>query len=176
VVSKDGFFDTAALWAAMVEKRHALSMSWRQAVDDMNSRSSVLDERLGFKHPLAVSTVGRLENGPPITCQHALAYLKWIDATPESFMVPSGAGGVRLPDVGPDRRLRWDIPAVDIALRRAKTERKMTWAEIAAEVGSQPGPLSGLARSRYGIEMTLAMRICAWLDRPASSFTIAAEW
>ena len=44
------------------------------------------------------------------------------------------------------------------------------------EIGCQPGQLTGLKASRYGTNMTLAMRTTQWLDSPAVAFIVAARW
>lgn len=111
-------------------------------------------------------------------CQHALGYLVWIGQPPESFLVgiDKPIAVERLPTVGSDRRLRWDLPALAEAVDARRKERGMTWRDLAEELGCPVSQVSALRRIRYAIGMTLAMRLTQWLGRSAASFTYAAEW
>jgi len=47
----------------------------------------------------------------------------------------------------------------------------MTWRQVADEIGGfTPGMLTGLAKARH-VGFPRVMRLVAWLDRPAASFT-----
>jgi Helix-turn-helix len=104
-----------------------------------------------------------------------LQLLLWLHRTPESF-VPGHPSPVTpdkiLPEPSPDRRLRWDVPALHAALNQKRQERGMTWKQVADEIGGcTPATLTGLATGRH-ISFPQAMRLVAWLDRPAVSFTV----
>ncbi len=105
--------------------------------------------------------------------------LLWLDRTPESF-VPghpwANAEEARLRRVGPDRILRFDAAAIHAALDARCIERGATWARIAAEIGGIAA--SGLTRLAKGgrVGFPDVMRICAWLGRPAASFTRSSSW
>lgn len=77
-----------------------------------------------------------------------------------------------MPQPPPDRRLRWDVPALHAALDQRRREQAMTWKQVADEiVGFTPGMLTGLARARH-ISFRPVMRLLAWLDQPAARFTV----
>lgn len=166
-----------ALYDALDAQRVERGLSWAAAVDEINSISPSLRARLGEDdHPIASSTVANMRKRGAIPCQHALALLQWLDRTPESFVPgsPLDSAAARLPDVGPDRRLRWDIAALAEAVEARRLERGLTWAQVAGEVGCSVSQVSTLRTRAYGIDMALAMRITHWLGRPAAGFTVAA--
>jgi hypothetical protein len=112
------------------------------------------------------------------SCQHALFMLRWLGRPPESF-VPgstSDAKSTALPQVGPDRRLRWDLPRLYEALDAQRRERKLTWPQLSRELGCTPSQLTGIRSARFAIGMKLTMCIVLWLDCPARDFIIAANW
>jgi hypothetical protein len=52
----------------------------------------------------------------------------------------------------------------------------MTWAQLAQELRCTPSQLTGIRTARFAIGMRLAMRIVAWLGRPARDFIYVAGW
>jgi hypothetical protein len=169
-------FDSAGLWAAIDAHRRARDISWRQVMSEINARSPGVTARLGARdHPMSLSTVMALRRGGVGSCQHALGMLQWLGQAPERFMPGAPADAATLPDVGPDRRLRWDLKALHAALAAERGRRGLTWTDVSREIGCAPGQLTGLARLRYGTSMTLAMRCAGWLGRSAASLTFAAE-
>jgi hypothetical protein len=59
--------------------------------------------------------------------------LRWLGRAPEEFLVGPAVpvGGVRLPEPGPGRRLRWDLNQLHTALNAQRQERGLTWAALA---------------------------------------------
>jgi hypothetical protein len=112
------------------------------------------------------------------SCQHALFMLRWLDRTPESFLAgrAAQAGGVALPAAGPDRRLRWNLRALYDAMDARRRAGGLTWPQLATVLGCTPSQLTGLRTARFATNMTLAMTIVQWLDRPAADFVYAAGW
>lgn len=72
--------------------------------------SSELNRRRN-DHPISASTLRGMSRRPATSCQHALFMLRWLERTPESFLVgqPARPAGAALPAAGPDRRLRWNL-------------------------------------------------------------------
>src|SRR6202453_2040070 len=115
-------FEIGALYSALDDKRNELSISWRTVADQLWELSSDLNKRRK-DHPISPSTLTNMAKNPRISCQHALFMLRWLERTPESFLVGwssgsgtgsgSGSSGdderFALPVTGPDRRLRWAL-------------------------------------------------------------------
>lgn len=170
---QDTSFDVVALYNAVDAQREARGISWRQVMDEINHASPLLVD----KHPFSLSTVKNIPKRRDVTCQHALALLRWLKRSPESF-VPDGNNvrGVPLPETDPARRPRWDIHALGRALDAERRRRGLTWKELAEEIGCSISQINSLTKRRYGIPMQLAMRITRWLRCPAGDFIVAAEW
>ena len=164
-------FDIAALYAALDEQRQARGLTWAGATREINR-----PEARPVLHPISVSSVTGTRNGRGGEGNIVLQMLLWLDRTPESFVPDHPAPSTPdklLPQPPPDRRLRWDVPALHAALNEKRQERGMTWKQIADEIGGfTPAMLTGLAKARH-IGFPRVMRLVIWLDRPAASFTVA---
>jgi hypothetical protein len=115
---------------------------------------------------------------PRTSCQHALFMLRWLGRTPESFL--QGATGddqrFALPQVGPDRRLRWKLKLLYAAMDEKRREEGLTWPALAALLGCSPSQLTGLRSAKFATGMDVAMHIVQWMDRPAADFVYPAAW
>lgn len=80
----------------------------------------------------------------------------------------------RLPQVPPRHILRFDTKKLHAALDAQRVERKMTWAQVAKEVGLGVSSLTHLS-SGGRTSFPQVMRIVRWLARPAAQFTRASE-
>ncbi len=164
-------FDLKALYEALDEQRRSRDMSWAAAAREINR----------FKtggHPIASSTMTGLRNKRVAEGDGVLQMLLWLHRTPESFVagIPDAGGErYRLRDVGLDKILRWDTPALHAALNRQRQARGMTWQEAGREVGGfTAAMLTNLAKGgRIGFPGV--MRIVRWLGQPATIFTRAAN-
>jgi len=160
----------AALYAALDEQRRARGLTWAGATREINRPVA-----RPVLHPISVSSVTGTRNGRGAEGNIVLQMLLWLDRTPESFVpdhpVPSTPDKI-LPQPRSDRRLRWDVPALHAALNQRRQEQVMTWTQVADEVGGfTPAMLTGLAQARH-VGFPRVMRLVAWLDRPAASFTV----
>lgn len=118
-ISHDGDFEPIALWEALDARRREAGLTWTQVMAGINSAAPGVVARLGeHNHPMAQSTVSSMRKRGSVPCQHALAMLHWLGRTPESFMPDAtlDTPDAALTDVGPDRRLRWNIPALAAAV------------------------------------------------------------
>jgi len=151
-------------------------LSWRDVANQIWAVSAVLNERRR-DHPISASTLTGIAKRRDCTCQHALFILRWLGSAPEQF-VPGlrRSADDALPSAGPDRRLRWNLKALYDALNTRRIQQRLSWPELAADLGCTPHQLTGIRTARFAIGMALAMRIVRWLDRPASAFVYAAEW
>lgn len=172
-----GPFDAVALYLAMDRQRLERGLSWRQAADQIWAQSAVLNARRA-DHPISPSTITGIAKRGDTTCQHALFFLRWLGLTPESFLTPRPADleAARLPPVGPDRRLRWNLAALYDALNARRQERQLTWDELARQLRCSESQLTGIRTAKYTIGMRLAMKIVVWLEQPAARFIYAAQW
>jgi hypothetical protein len=174
-------FDGKALYAALDARREAEGLSWAGAARAIWEMAPALnaarDSRGLANHPISPSTLYGLGRRGDTSCQHALFFLRWLERTPESFLVGAAVdAGAPLPACGPSRRPRWDLKALHAALNEERRSRGATWAQTAGELRCQPGQLTGLKTARFATGMGLAMRITQWIGRPAADFTYPARW
>jgi hypothetical protein len=170
-------FDAVALHVALDAQRRKRGLSWRQLADEIWEQSAELN-RQRHDHPISPSTLSAIAERGDTSCQHALFVLRWLGCAPESFLSPPRRRRERdaLPAAGPDRRLRWDLPALYAALDAKRRERQLTWMALARELRCSAHQLQGIRTARFAIGMKFAMRVVQWLDRSASSFVHAARW
>jgi hypothetical protein len=169
-------FDCGAFFSALDAQRRERGLGWFELADELWRQSSDLNARRR-DHPLCGGAVARLQTRRATSCQYALFMLRWLRRAPEDFLTGPvvAVGDVRLPEAGPDSRLRWDLPQVHAALDRQRRARGLTWARLADELGCTPGRLTNLRTARVA-DMDLAMRITQWLGRPAAAFIHPAHW
>lgn len=169
-------FDGAALISALDAQRADRGLGWTELADELWQQSAELNAQLA-DHSLCPGALVRTAKRATMSCQYALPILRWIRRAPEEFL--SGprvdVGDVRLPDTGPDHRLRWDLSQVYAALNEQRRERALTWAELAAELDCTPSRLTNLRTARLA-DMALTMRITQWLRKPAAAFVHPAQW
>jgi hypothetical protein len=169
-------FDAVALYRALDEKRTARALTWTGVAREIWQLSSALNDQRS-DHPISPSTIANMERRANISCQHALFMLRWLERTPESFLAGgSSREDATLPQVGPDRRLRWSLKRLYEALNTKRQLEELTWPALATVLRCTPNQLTGLRTAKFATGMSLAMRITQWLDRPAADFVYAAKW
>jgi hypothetical protein len=170
-------FDAVALYEALNAERIRRGLSWRQAADQIWEQSAELNEQRQ-DHPISPSTLTGIAKRGDTTCQHALFILRWLERTPESFLSPAVVRSERtgLLVAGPDRRLRWDLPALYLAVNAQRRDQELSWGELAKDLRCSEHQLRGIRTARFAIGMRLAMRVVQWLDCPASTFIYAGKW
>jgi hypothetical protein len=169
-------FDCGALFAALDARRRDLGLGWYELADELWQQSSELNAQR-TDHPLCGGAVSRLQTRGATSCQYALFMLRWLRRAPEDFLTGPvvAVGDVRLPESGPDSRLRWNLSETHAALNEQRQELGLTWAELAQELDCTPGRLTNLRTARFA-DMDLAMRITQWLGQPAAAFIHPAGW
>lgn len=169
-------FDGNSLICALDAQRAELGLGWTELADELWQQSSELNAQLS-DHSLCPGALVRTAKRATMSCQYAVIILRWIQRAPEEFLTGSVAdvGDVRLPEPGPQSRLRWDLAQLHAALNDKRRERKLTWAELAGDLDCTPGRLTNLRTARLA-DMELTMRITQWLGRPAASFIHPAQW
>jgi hypothetical protein len=174
--AREADFDIQALYDALDAKRQAEGLTWRAVTDAIWKMSEELNNRRR-DHPISPSTLTGMPKRGATSCQHALFMLRWLERVPESFIVGVGlTEEMALPSIGPDRRLRWNLSRLYEALDASRKEQQLNWRELAKVLGCTDNQLTGLRTARFATNMTLAMRIVRWLDRPASAFIYSATW
>jgi hypothetical protein len=170
-------FDIAALFSALDTQRLDQALSWPGVAKEIWNQSATLNAHRN-DHPISATTLTGMPKRMDTSCQHALFMLRWLGRTPESFIPgsPLDAKSSALPQVGSDRRLRWDLQKLYNSLDAQRRERDLSWPQVARELRCTPNQLSGIKRARFAISMRLAMRIATWLDCPARDFVYAANW
>jgi len=167
-----GDFSIDALYAALDAERRARGLSWAQLAGEIN-------RPVGRPRPraIAASTLSGMRGQRAIEGDGVLQQLRWLRRTPESF-VPGLADGdgaaFALPDVPPNRILRFDTRAIYAALDARRRERGLTWTQAAVEIGGVSA--AGLTRYARGgrTGFPQVMHIALWLGRPAASLTRVA--
>jgi hypothetical protein len=170
-------FDAGALYLALDARRIELGLSWKGVADQIWDLSSELNDRRR-DHPISPSTLTGMAKKPRTSCQHALFMLRWLGRTPESFLRGAKAEDRRLalPEVGPDRRLRWALKLLYASMDEKRRQEGLTWPALAAVLDCSPNQLTGLRTAKFATGMDLAMRIVQWLGRPAADFVYPARW
>jgi hypothetical protein len=163
-------FDFDAFFAAVDAARRERFISWYNLADEMWDQSAQLNAERD-DHRLCGGAISRLGARGETSCQYALYLLRWLGRAPEEFLSGPTAdvGDVRLPDPGPDSRLRWDLAQLHAALHEERQRQGLTWAALAGQIGCTPSRLTNLRTARM-TDMALAMRVAQWLRRPAADF------
>jgi len=165
-------FDLAAVYAALDAQRQARGLTWQQTMKEINGSFGRTPNR-----PISTSTVTSMRTKSVAEGDGVLQMLRWLDRSPESF-IPGHreTSEERLPPVRPNQVLRFDTRKLHAALDARRVERRMTWKEVAGEIGGTgASSLTHLSRGgRTGFPFVA--RIAAWLGRPVADFTRVADW
>jgi hypothetical protein len=169
-------FDGNALIRALDAQRADRGLDWNSLAVELWQQSSELNVLLA-DHCLCPGALVRTAKRGTMSCQYALIILRWINRAPEDFLTGRVAdvGDVRLPEAGPESRLRWNLAKLHESLNAQRRERDLTWDELADELGCTASRLTNLRTARLA-DMDLTMRITQWLDKPAACFIHPAEW
>ena len=142
--------DSAALYAALDERRAERRLSW---------------EGLAREIGVASSTILRTRSGSAMECDGFLAMVRWLGRSAEEFAVdrPRQAAAIR-----PGRL---DTRALHAALERKRLRRRLTWRMVADEMGPGVAP-SMLTRLRSGGRASagVVLRSVGWLDMSVNDF------
>lgn len=115
-----------------------------QAAREINAAYSVI------AHPISPSTLSGMRSRRSVEGDGVLQMLRWLGRTPESFVPEPDGSSARtvLPDVGPDRILRFETKTTFARLDAQRVERGLTGVQVAAEIGGgQPASLKRLRQA-----------------------------
>jgi ribosomal protein L24E len=170
-------FSLQDLYAALDQQREARGLSWPQVMEEMQKMHQGPRRISTSRRRLSQSTVTGIRFRRAAEGDGVLVMLRWLNRTPESF-VPghhkSNDLGARLPDIPAGKVLRFDARKLHAAVDARRIERKMTWTEVAKEIGFGPTSLPRLSKGKR-VVFPGVMRIFRWLDRPAADFTRASD-
>lgn len=168
-------FDTSALYDAMDELRGERKLTWAQVTREVNACHVNIP---GFS-PVATATITAVKdkksgnNANTILCM-----LSWLERPPESFVpgLEFDQDACQLPRIGKNQILRWNTKAIYRALDEKRAAHDLTWKATAAKAGVANA--AALTRLNKGpiISIANAMHIVAWLEAPAVTYIIRAEW
>jgi hypothetical protein len=121
-------FDGEQLMRALEEERSVRGLQWRGLAVELWDQSAVLNARLG-DDALCPGALHRTAVRGTMSCQYALPLLRWLSRPPEDFLVGEvvDVGDTRLPEAGPDKRLRWDLAELHADLNGRREDRALTW-------------------------------------------------
>jgi len=166
-----------ALCAALDEARTARGLTWVDLVAELNAPFKFVPSI-----PTSLSTIRGMGGKSSVTSAVVLQVLRWLGRSPESFLrgrppaAGAGASAEALPDVGPQRILRFETKGLHAALDEARRERGLTWRQVSAELpGFKEGMLTNLATGP-AIGFPRVMRVTQWLGRPTADFTRGYDW
>src|SRR4051812_6197614 len=169
-------FDGAALIAALDAQRAERALDWAALADVLYAQSHDLNVELADNCLCSGALVRTAKRGT-MSCQYALILLRWIGRAPEDFLIGPvvHVGATTLPDAGPDRRLRFDLPSLYVALNQERQVRGHTWAGLADVLTCTPARLTNLRTARLA-DMGLTLTVTQWLARPAADFVQPTRW
>ena len=162
-------FSLQALYAALDAQRQERGYSWSRATREMVQH--------GKRHPLSPSTVKGMRTKAVAEADGVLAMLRWLGRSPESFLQTSNPAAARsacLPDIPSGKVLRFDTSRIYAALDSRRLERKMTWAQVAEEVGLGVSTLTHLAKGGR-TSFPGVMRVMQWLGEQSACFMYASD-
>jgi hypothetical protein len=161
-------FDMKRLHATLDAERLTRRLSWSELTNEINKPFEGTPSI-----PISVATIRGMLNKSSVTSAVVLQALRWLRRTPESFLAGHDAAPKAeemLPDPGPSRILRFDTKALYAALEAERSDRGLTWKQLAGELPGftdsmltnlSTGPLIGFPR---------VMILTQWLRRPTASF------
>ncbi len=166
-------FDMHALYDALEVERETRGLTCSDLLRELNE---VFEDKPSL--PIALSTIRGIRDKRSVTSAVVLQLLRWLGRAPEDFIPDSVplATPTALPEVPDTQVLRFDTKALHAALNAARTERGMTWAQVAGQLRDTQAPmLTSLAKGPL-IGFPQVTRITQWLGVPAATFVRGYDW
>ena len=157
-MAEDGKTIVNALYEALDERRRARGLTWPQAAREIGAVST--------------STLTGMRGRRSLEGDGVLQMLRWLERSPESFVNGAQLSGLdaALPPVTPPSILRFDSAAIHAALAAKRAERRLTWRQVALEIGGTNA--ANLTRLAEGgrVAFPEVMRIASWIGLPTARF------
>jgi hypothetical protein len=163
-------FDCAAVYAAMDEQRQARGLTWQQVMREVGGAFA------RAARPISPSTVTTMRTKAVAEGDGVLQMLRWLGRTPESFIrghrvTPEDA----LAAATSTQILRFDTKQLHAALDAQRTERRLTWTQVASEIGGVSAAMLTHLSNGGRTGFPHVARIAGWLGRPVASFVRAVD-
>jgi len=170
-------FDFDAFVDAFDTERRSRGLGWYEFAAELWDQSVDLNAMRPDDHCPCGGAISRLRERRAASCQYALFMLRWLGRAPEEFLTGPvrDVGDTRLPQVGPDSRLRWNLNELHTSLNDQRQRDGLTWAKLAGELDCTPSRLTNLRTARLA-DMELTMRVTQWVSRPAAAFIYPTQW
>jgi hypothetical protein len=170
-------FDYRSMIATLDARRAEHGLGWNELAGELWGQSADLNARLADNCLCPGALVRNAKRCGPMTCQYALIILRWIGRAPEDFLTGPivEVGDVRLPQAGPEARLRWDLGQLYTALDEHRRDQRLSWTALAEQLDCTPSRLTNLRTARLA-DLELTMRITQRLANPAARFIHPAQW
>jgi hypothetical protein len=164
-------FDMQGFHHYLDEERRKRGLGWVELAEEVN-RPFINTPSI----PIHPATLRDMPKKRSVTSAVVLQVLRWLDNSPEAFLVPSFPGSLEetaLPRTKMNQVLRLDTQALHAELNAERQRRGMTWAQVAKELpGFQVGMLTNLASGPL-IGFPRVMLLTQWLDLPLARFVRA---
>lgn len=153
-------FDRPALYAALDAQRRARGISWQQIARETG---------------VAASTIVATQREGPMETDGMLAMVRWLGCIPEKFIRGSESLSAAETASTTVRFLagsRFNTKKLYRALDAQRRSRKMTWLQVAQELGGDiaPAMLTRLAKGgRIGVHVMVPA--VTWLGMTVETFT-----
>ena len=157
-------FDIRELHRALDAERRVRGLTWAALAREITGPGP---------GAIVASSFSGMARRRAVNANVAMAALRWLDRTPESFVSdhPDAATCPPLPKHLPQRFFgRWKLQELHELLDTRRAEHNLTWASLAREVGVRPEVLASYARPDTFVSFPSIVRVTCWLERPLTDF------
>jgi hypothetical protein len=158
------YFDSQGYYEALDAERARRGLTWAGVARELNAP---------FAHrpdipPISVSTITGVRGRTSLNGNIVVHTLMWLGRSPEEFIADHPVEPAALPRLKMGCLPRWDTEKLYAAIDEQLAALGLSWARAALEVGDfTPTTLKAV---RKAVSFPRAMRLLAWLRRPAADF------
>lgn len=145
--------------------------AFHAALDGERVRRGLSWAQVARQSGVSASTIARAATADDMEADGMLFLAGWLGTSPEAFL--PGRRDVPATMTGPSRA---DTALMHAELDTRRTARRLTWDEVAAELGVPRvtgASLARLGRRNGRTTAQLLLAVARWLDRPVNAFTHA---
>jgi len=163
-------FDLAAVYEAMDARRQARGLTWQQVMEEIGGAFA------SAARSVSPSTVTSMRTKAIAEGDGVLQMLRWLGRTPESFIRGHRVSlEAALPSAAATQILRFDTKQLHAALDAQRSERRLTWTQVANQIGGVSAPMLTHLSNGGRTSFPHVAHIAAWLGRPVASFVRAVD-